>query len=89
MALTGIPVTMFGVNVGSAKLHDDGTVELTMGSPNAMGKDLISQFEAGQHVALAIMPVSIPSPPLTPSVEKALTEAVGLAISASKKPAHP
>lgn len=80
MALTGIPLMMFGVSVGSAKIHDDGTIELTMGSPNAMGKDLITQIEAGLHVGLALTPISVPAPPLTPEDEKALSTEAKAAI---------
>lgn len=63
MALSGIPLMMYGVLVGSARINDNGTLDLIMTDPQPLGQDLLVEFETGQHTALAITPVGVPPHP--------------------------
>lgn len=75
MPLSGVPLTMFGVPVGSAQINDDGTIALKMDSPCAFGKDLLKQFEQGVHSVLSLSPVGVVGPPV-PSSDKAVVSNV-------------
>lgn len=85
MPLNAIPVVMFGVNVGSATIHDDGTIALTMGSPCMLGKDLMARLQSGQFTALNIMPAGIDMPPMPGLIETVVTDTVNNTLGAGKK----
>lgn len=85
MPLSAIPVVMFGVNVGSAVIYDDGTIDLTMGSPCALGKDLMARLQSGQFAALNIMPAGIDMPPMPGLIETVVTDTVNNTLAVGKK----
>lgn len=56
MPLNDIPAMMYGVQVGTVRINDDGTMFFQLDSPCQMGIDLINEFAAGQHDNLTIVP---------------------------------
>jgi hypothetical protein len=62
MALSGIPLKLFGTDVGAARINDDGTMDLIM-NPNQLGIDMAAAIERGDYSSLTIVPTGIPAPP--------------------------
>jgi hypothetical protein len=54
MALGGIPLKMFGTNVGTARINDDGTIDLIMISPCQLGVSLLDGFKTGLFTDLSV-----------------------------------
>jgi hypothetical protein len=62
MALYDIPVKMYGVEVGSAAINDDGSVVMHV-NPNGFGVDWLTEFDNGQYDSLTIVPSGQPVTP--------------------------
>ena len=57
MSLSGIPLTRFGVVVGSVTIDDEGTVSIeSMESPCRFAQSLKKKLEAGDIDSLAVVP---------------------------------
>lgn len=63
MALREVPITMFGVPVGSASINDDGTLALNIDSSCDLSKDVMRYLEDGEYTGLSLMPIGVPTPP--------------------------
>lgn len=59
MPLTRVPVKIYGVVVGSAHVHDDGTFDLNIDGPNEQGKDVLKRLQNGEYAALNIVPEDV------------------------------
>lgn len=56
-----VPVVISGINVGSARVNEDGTIELIMGSPCLLGQELLAGLVEGLVMGLSIVPVTRPA----------------------------
>lgn len=63
MARSNIPLKMYGMVVGTARINDDGTIDNIMDSPCNFGKDWLVQFDNGEFDSLTIMPSGQPMTP--------------------------
>lgn len=61
MPISGVPVNLFGQHIASATINDDGTIQLTMEGPNALGKALLGNLEGGHYggIEMTVMPVAL------------------------------
>lgn len=57
-----IPIKMYGVEVGTAAINDDGSV-VTHINPNDFGVNWLTEFDAGQHDSLTLIPSGDPVTP--------------------------
>lgn len=56
-----IPLKMKGVQIGSALVNEDGTIQLTMGPNNALGRELLEHIKIGLVFGLTISPIINPA----------------------------
>lgn len=66
MAISDIPVKMYGTDVGTAAINDDGSV-ITHINANQFGVDWLAQFEAGEYTSLTLQPSGVPMVPQPPA----------------------
>ena len=59
MAISGVPVQLFGRLIATATINDDGTITLQMDGPNDYGKALMQNLEAGHYggIEMTVMPI--------------------------------
>ena len=57
MPLESVPVSMLGKYVGSATIHDEGTLTIVTEVPCDLGKNLIPLMNQGFYNSLIIRPV--------------------------------
>lgn len=55
-----VPVKIDGVGVGSARVAEDGTIMLIMGSPCRLGHEILKQIEIGIVSGLEVRPIINP-----------------------------
>lgn len=59
-----VPVKIGDVPVGSARINEDGTIDVLMGYPSMLGKEILKLVTAGVVKGLAIMPIIEPDSPV-------------------------
>lgn len=57
----GVPVTMSGIEIGNARVDDDGSIELTIKIPNRFGQELFHHILMGTVLGLSISPTIEPA----------------------------
>jgi hypothetical protein len=75
----GVPVTIAGAKVGSARVNEDGSIEMTLGG-SLLGKEILMHLQVGNAEGLSVAPVMIPALPRTPreASEDVLPQHLGL-----------
>lgn len=63
MARSGIPLKMYGMVVGTARINNDGTIDTFVDSPCVYGQDWLVQFDNREFDSLTIMPSGQPMTP--------------------------
>jgi hypothetical protein len=66
--IIGVPLTIAGVQVGSARMNADGTIDLLMDSPNALGREILEALQTGHVSGLEIKPTILPAIPASATV---------------------
>lgn len=61
----GIPLKIGGVQVGTARIHQGGTIELMMG-PSPLGQEILEMIQADLVDGLSIRPTMKPAKPVRP-----------------------
>ena len=58
-----VPVKIGKMVVGSARIHENGTIDVSMDAPNPLGQEILHLITSGLVQGISIAPISVPARP--------------------------